>query len=173
MLATQSCLTLRPHGLWPVRLLCPWDSPGNNTGVGSHSLLQGIFPTQGSNLHLPRLLHWRADSLPLSPLGSVCVCVCVCVCVYTYIYIYIYVSLHRQLSTNGTSLSPLAPVTFVLKTFVTSWVSHGLSHAQTRRLSFHQAASTSGLLQFVICAHEYTCTHVAMWLMHTQAHTRS
>ena len=43
---------LRPHGLWPVRLLCPWNSPGKNTGVGSHSLLQGIFPTQGLNLDL-------------------------------------------------------------------------------------------------------------------------
>ena len=34
----------------PTRLLCPWDSPSKNTGVGSHSLLQGIFPIQGSNL---------------------------------------------------------------------------------------------------------------------------
>ena len=36
---------------WTVasRLLCPWDSPGKNTGVGCHALLQGIFPTQGSN----------------------------------------------------------------------------------------------------------------------------
>ena len=42
----------RPHGLQPTRLLCPWDSPGKNTGVGSHSLLQGIFPIQGSNLGL-------------------------------------------------------------------------------------------------------------------------
>ena len=32
----------------PGRLLCPWDSPGQNTGVGCHALLQGIFPTQGS-----------------------------------------------------------------------------------------------------------------------------
>ena len=31
------------------QLLCPWNSPGKNTGVGSHSLLQGTFPTQGSN----------------------------------------------------------------------------------------------------------------------------
>ena len=39
---------------WTVasRLLCPWDSPGKNTGVGCHFLLQGSFPTQGSNLHL-------------------------------------------------------------------------------------------------------------------------
>ena len=40
------------HGLQPARLLCPWDSPGKDTGVGSHSLLQRI-PTQGSNLGLP------------------------------------------------------------------------------------------------------------------------
>ena len=49
---------------WTValRLLCPWNSPGKNTGVGCHALLQGIFPTQGSNLHLLSLLHWQADS---------------------------------------------------------------------------------------------------------------
>ena len=41
--------SLWPHGLQSSRPLCPWDSPGKNTGVGSHSLLQGIFPTQGSN----------------------------------------------------------------------------------------------------------------------------
>ena len=39
--------SLWPHGLWPTRLLCPWDSLSKNTGVGCHSLLQGIFPTQG------------------------------------------------------------------------------------------------------------------------------
>ena len=43
---------------------------GMNTGVGCHSLLEGIFPTQGSNLHLLSLLHWNTDSLPLSHLGS-------------------------------------------------------------------------------------------------------
>ena len=36
----------------PARLLCPLDSPGKNTQVGSHSLLQGIFPTQGLNTGL-------------------------------------------------------------------------------------------------------------------------
>ena len=41
----------------PARLLCPWDSPGKNTGVGCHALPQGIFPTQGSNLSLLCLLH--------------------------------------------------------------------------------------------------------------------
>ena len=51
----------------PTRLLCPWDSPGKNSGIGFHFLLQGIFPTQGLNLCL---LHWQANSLPLSHLGS-------------------------------------------------------------------------------------------------------
>ena len=40
----------------PTRVLCPWDSPGKNTGVGCHALLQGIFPIQESNLHLLHLL---------------------------------------------------------------------------------------------------------------------
>ena len=44
------------HELLPARLLCPWNYPGKNTGVGCHSLLQGIFSTQGSN---PGLLHCR------------------------------------------------------------------------------------------------------------------
>ena len=35
-----------------AKLLCPWHSPGKDTGVGCHSLLQGIFPTQGVNLSL-------------------------------------------------------------------------------------------------------------------------
>ena len=45
--------SLQPHGLQPTRIPCPWDSPGKNTGVGCHFLLQGIFPTQGSNLGVP------------------------------------------------------------------------------------------------------------------------
>ena len=64
---TQSCLTLQPYGPKPPRLLRPWDSPGKNTGVGCHFLLQGIFPTQGSNPRLLCLLHWQAGSLPLVP----------------------------------------------------------------------------------------------------------
>ena len=47
----------------PTRLLCPWNFPGKSTGVGCHFLVQGIFPTQGSN---PGLLHCQVVSLPLS-----------------------------------------------------------------------------------------------------------
>ena len=48
------------------QVLCPWAFPGKNTGLGCHFLLQGIFPTQGSNPGLLWLLHWETDSLPLS-----------------------------------------------------------------------------------------------------------
>ena len=46
------------------------DSPGKNTGMSDSVLLQGIFPTQGSNPCLLHLLHWQADSLPLEPPGE-------------------------------------------------------------------------------------------------------
>ena len=59
--------SLRPHGLLPARLLCWWDFPGENTGVGCHFLLQGIFPNQGSNLGL---LHGRQILLPTEPPGK-------------------------------------------------------------------------------------------------------
>ena len=62
--------SLGPHGLQPARPLCSWDFPGKNTGVGCHFLIHGIFPTQGSNMCLLRLLYWQEDSLPLHYLGS-------------------------------------------------------------------------------------------------------
>ena len=49
---TESCSTVS-DSLWPHELYSPWNSPSQNTGVGSLSLLQGIFPTQGSNPGLP------------------------------------------------------------------------------------------------------------------------
>ena len=64
----QSHLTLVTPWFVATRLLCPWDSPGRNTGVGRHSLLQGIFPIQGSNLSSLALA--GKDSLPLNHWGS-------------------------------------------------------------------------------------------------------
>ena len=58
---------LRPHGLYPARLLCPRNSPVKNTGVGCHALLQGIFLTQGLN---QRLLRCSQMLYPVSHLGS-------------------------------------------------------------------------------------------------------
>ena len=59
--------SLRPHGLKPARLLCAWNFPGRNTGMGYNFLLQGIFLTQGLN---PHLLHWQEGPLPLAPPGK-------------------------------------------------------------------------------------------------------
>ena len=58
--------SFRPFGPYSAWFLCPWDFSGKNTGVGCCFLLQGIFLTLGSNPHLLCLLHWQADSLPLS-----------------------------------------------------------------------------------------------------------
>ena len=59
--------SLWPHGLEPSRLFCPWDFPGEKTGVGFHFLLQGIFPTQGLDPGLP---HCRQTFYCLSHQGS-------------------------------------------------------------------------------------------------------
>ena len=70
---TQSCLAAKlcptPCDLMDYRPpdLCPMDFPGKNPGADCHFLLRGIFPAQGRN---PCLLHWQADSLPLSHQGS-------------------------------------------------------------------------------------------------------
>ena len=58
-------VSLQLHGPQPAQLLCPQNFPGKNTEVGCHFLLQGIFPSQGWNPHLLRLLHWQRDSLPV------------------------------------------------------------------------------------------------------------
>ena len=52
----------QPHGLWPTRLLCPWDFPGKNTEVCFRALLQGIFLTQRLNPSILHLLNWQVDS---------------------------------------------------------------------------------------------------------------
>ena len=62
--------SLQPYEPQPPRLLCPWDSPGKNTGEGCHVLLQEIFLTQKLNPHLLCLLHWQVDSLSLAPPGK-------------------------------------------------------------------------------------------------------
>ena len=65
--------SLWSHSLQLVRLLCPWNSLGENTGAGSHSLLQGIFPTQGSN----QVSHIAGRHMHIY----------LCVCIYIYIHI--------------------------------------------------------------------------------------
>ena len=77
-LVAQSCLTLQSHGLQSTRLLCPWDFPGKNAGVGCHFLLQGVFSTPGSNLcplHCRQSPALHADSLLLSHQGFLVTCI--------------------------------------------------------------------------------------------------
>ena len=71
MLSHFSCVWLfKSYGLKPIRLLCPWDFPGKNTGVGCPAFLQGIFLTKGLNIHLLCLLNWQEGSLSLVPPGK-------------------------------------------------------------------------------------------------------
>ena len=74
-LVTQSYLTLVT--LWTVahQALCPWDFPGRNTRVGCHFLLQGIFPTQGSNSCLPHC-RWILYHLNYQGIYSHTECAC-------------------------------------------------------------------------------------------------
>ena len=67
VLVTQLCSTLWDSMDYSARQLCPWNSPGKNTGEGCHSLLQGIFPTQGLKL---KLLHCRETLYHLGHQGS-------------------------------------------------------------------------------------------------------
>ena len=67
----KSCLILcDPMECTPPGFSVHWDSPGKNTGVSCRALLQGIFLTQESNLHLLHFLHWQVRSLPLVPPGK-------------------------------------------------------------------------------------------------------
>ena len=68
VLVSRLCPTLCDPMDWlATRFFCPWNSPGKNTGVGCHSLLQGIFPTRGLN---PHLLRCRQILYHLSHQGS-------------------------------------------------------------------------------------------------------
>ena len=66
LLYSEICSVLS-YSLWPHGLYNPWNSPGQNTRVGSLYLLQGIYPTQGSN---PALWHCRLILYQLSHQGS-------------------------------------------------------------------------------------------------------
>ena len=89
--------SLWPYGLEPSRLHCPWNSPGRNTGVGSHCLLQGISLTQESN---PCLLHLLLagrffTTEPPEKWYIMCIYTYVCVCVYMCVYIYAKISVQH------------------------------------------------------------------------------
>ena len=59
--------SVRPYGLWPARLLCPWNFPGKNTAVDFHALHQGLFLTHGLN---PAGRFFTTE-LPWKPCGGI------------------------------------------------------------------------------------------------------
>ena len=95
---SESC-SVMSNSSRPCGVCGPWNSPGQNTGVGSLSLLQGIFPTQGLN---PGLLHCRQIlyqlrhkgspymSVQFSSVAQSCPTLCDPICIYIYIYIKLY-----------------------------------------------------------------------------------
>ena len=87
--------SLQPYRLYPDRLLCPWAFPGKNTVVGCNVLLQGIFPTQGSNPHLLQLLHGRFFTAEL----------------LRKIYIYIAIYAEKAVATHSSTLAWRIPWT--------------------------------------------------------------
>ena len=113
--------SVRPHRRQPTRLLCPRDSPGKNTRVGCHFLIQGIFLTQELNLCL---LHWQVSSLPLSQQGS------------------LYFSTHRP--------SPPFLLTKKLQLHPGPFPLHG-SHVYWVDTTFCQCCNVSTLLRDVTC----------------------
>ena len=64
----QLCLTVRPHRRQPIRIPCPWDSPGNNTGVGCHFLLQRMKVK--NKIEVAQLCPTLSDSMDCSLPGS-------------------------------------------------------------------------------------------------------
>ena len=82
--------SLQPHGLYPTRLLCPWDSPGKNTGVGCHDLQGSSWPRDGTMVsHIAGrfLIVWTYNAT---------INIHVQVCMWAYVFI----SLGRYLEWN-------------------------------------------------------------------------
>ena len=98
---------------------CSWNSPSKNPGVGCYPILQGIFPTQGSNLQVSCVsLHWQVASLPLSHLGNPCVDILGCIVLHrSWRFVFFFVFFFLQIKNCGSSLKPLVPLVSLLVTF--------------------------------------------------------
>ena len=123
-LVVQSCPTLcNPMNCSP-QFFCPWNSPGKDTGVGGHSLLQGIFPTQKLNLghlHCRQILyHWVTREAHTY------------VCVYIHTYISVHTYIHIFIQWNSIVQSPshvqlfMTPWTAACQAFLSLTISRSL-----------------------------------------------
>ena len=91
---------------------CPWDSPGKNTGVGCHSLLQGIFPSQGLNPGLP---HCRQSVNHLSHQGSLKIFIIICMIQVDRLFSQHYTNKSKVTEVSGLVKLPLQQKTKQIK----------------------------------------------------------
>ena len=146
--------SLWPHGLQPARPLHPWDSPGKNTGVGCHFLLQGIFPTQGSNTGL---LHCRWILYHLSHQKSPRILLSLLLIVNTIPNSYAYYTLFptRQIETfwkyeseshsvMSDSLWPHGLVHGILQARILEWVAFPFSRVSSQLRDRTQLSTIAG-----------------------------
>ena len=85
--------SVRPHGLQLTRLLCPWNSPGKNTGVGSHPFHQGTLPNPGIKSGSPSL---QAAFLPSEPPGKPNLTLSLNIYYFTFMSTTLFSSLQRE-----------------------------------------------------------------------------
>ena len=150
VLATQSCLTLWPHGLHPTRLLCPWDFSGKDTRVDCHFLLQGIFPPQRSNLCL---LHCRQILYRLSYKVLV---------LGRQLFSLVYVSVAQSCPTlcNPMACSPPgSSVHRILQARILEWVAISSFKGSSRPRNQTQVSS-------IICIDRWILYHWVTWEAH-------
>ena len=156
----QSCLTLCDP-MEPTRLLCPWDFPSKNTGVGCHFLLQGIFPTQGSNWCFLHLLHWQVDSFTTEPSGNSS---------YVYKKFYIMQSNFFSFIFISWRLITLQYCSGFCHTL--TWISHGFTCYANQFIHLfpaHECEATSGLLTTILAAPRLCLTlFVTEWLINDE-----
>ena len=105
----------------PTRFLHPWDSSGKNTGVGFHVLLQGLFPTQGSN---PHLLHLPALAGGFITSSATWEAHGIYIYIYIPLYVYIYIYIQWNISHKNNKILP----------YVATWMDLVLSElSQTKK----------------------------------------
>ena len=149
---SESCsvvsYSLGLHGLYS-----PWNSLGKNTDAGSLSLLQGIFPTQGSN---PGLLHYRRILYSLSQQGSLCV-------------FYIYSNLKCGGTYKNRRQTPcFSGINHILEdmrctSWNNVWIAFLISASPSSPTHFSQLIEYT-TVQLHIWENTYTCTQTHIWV---------
>ena len=120
-LRAQSCLTLGPYGLWPTRLLCPWDFPGRTTGVGCHFAALCCFSNR------PDMSPSWAPAVPsvrnTLPLNTTVVAASLPSCLCSDVISYKALGLPFQIATSPDTAFPFSLLDFHHETFLRVFIS--------------------------------------------------